>query len=303
MPTWDSSRVIEAKAPAKVNLFLEVVGKRPDGYHDISSIAAPVNLFDELQFEKAQEIELHCDNPDLPADGSNLVVKAAQLLKNRYNVSGGARITLSKRIPIGAGLGGGSSDAATAIIALNELWELGLTLEELIPVAAETGSDVALFLYSGVVHMRGRGEKVTQVEDNLRELRLVLAIPPFGVSTSEVYSRVKVPDAQHRKSASGMLEGFMSGDPELVSRNTYNRLQEAAFMVESQLEEFYDIIACETTLPVRMSGSGSAFYVCCESAEESAEVSQLVANIEDIQVMEVSILKRCPVKSASGAGR
>jgi 4-diphosphocytidyl-2-C-methyl-D-erythritol kinase len=303
MPTWESSRVVEAKAPAKVNLFLEVTGKRPDGYHEISSVAAPVSLFDELTFEKAAGIELDCDNPELPTDESNLVVKAASLLKDRYDVRGGVRVSLRKRIPVSAGLGGGSSNAAAAIVALNDLWELGLTHGEMISVAADTGSDVALFLCEGVVHMRGRGERVSLVENNLPELCLVLAVPPFGLSTADVYSRVRVPDAQHRKSASGMIEGFLNGDWELIARNTYNRLQEAAFRAEPRLEELFEGITRATTLPVRMSGSGSAFFVCCESQGESADVSQLLEEIEGIQVVEALVLKRGPIGSAVGKGR
>ena len=303
MPALKSTRIIEAKAPAKVNLFLEVIGKRPDGYHQISSIAAPVTLYDELTFEKADRIELTCDNQDIPSDDSNLVVKAAKLLQDKCSVSTGARISLRKKIPAGAGLGGGSSDAAAAILALNEMWELGLAFEEMVSIAADTGSDVALFLCGGVVHMQGRGERVSPVENRLREFRLVLAVPPFGVSTAEVYSRVRVPDAQHRKSASGMIEGFAGGNWELVARNTYNRLQQAAYETEPQLEELCESIAGVTQLPVRMTGSGSAFFICCKSADESAEVSQLLAEIEDMHVVEVSVLAPSAAKSTVGAGK
>jgi 4-diphosphocytidyl-2-C-methyl-D-erythritol kinase len=303
MPTWESNRVIKAKAPAKVNLFLEVTAKRPDGYHEISSVVAPVSLFDELSFEKSDRIELACDTPGLPADESNLVVKAARILKESRNISAGVRVTLDKRIPVGAGLGGGSSDAAAAITALNELWELGLTREEMVRVAAETGSDVPLFLYDGVVHVRGRGEKVVEIENNLREFPLVLATVPFGLSTAEVYRRVRIPDTQHLRSAAGTIEGFLSGDWELVARNTFNRLQEAAFKKEPQLEELFESIADATHLPVSMSGSGSAFFVCCESAEASAQVGRLLKEVEEIHAVGVSVLKHNAARSPAGAGR
>ena len=230
-------------------------------------------------------------------------MKSAKLLQDRCSISEGVRISLCKNIPVGAGLGGGSSDAAATIAALNKLWDLNLSHEETVSFAADIGSDVALFLYGGVVHMQGRGEKVTTVENKLHEFYIVLAAPPFGVSTAEVYSRVRVPDTQHRKSTSGMIEGFISGNWELVARNTYNRLQEAAYRTEPQLEELCESVARVTQLPVRMSGSGSAFFICCRSADESAEVSQLLGEIEDMRVMEVSVLKPSEAKFTVGAER
>ncbi|MBI4330022.1 MAG: 4-(cytidine 5'-diphospho)-2-C-methyl-D-erythritol kinase [Chloroflexi bacterium] len=152
--------MIRVLAPAKINLTLEVLSRRPDGYHEICSVVQAVGLYDELTFEGAEDITLTCEGLDLPPE-DNLVVKSARLLGRQTGAAVGARITLRKGIPVGAGLGGGSSDAAATLTALNELWQLGLSRERLAALAAGVGSDVPFFIYGGTALVRGKGETVT----------------------------------------------------------------------------------------------------------------------------------------------
>ena len=151
------------QAPAKVNLFLEVLAKRPDGYHDIETLMVAVNLFDTLKFreEPGGDIRLTCNHPDLSTGSDNLVIRAAALLKQQTGCEKGARIRLTKRIPLAGGLAGGSSDAAATLVGLNRLWKLGLTRARLTDLAKELGSDVAFFFSAPAAWCTGRGERVT----------------------------------------------------------------------------------------------------------------------------------------------
>ena len=156
--------MLTLKAPAKLNLTLEVLGKREDGYHEITSIMQTVGLFDVLHFEQAGHIELSCTARELQFE-DNLVLKAARALKQASGYAGGVRIDLEKQIPWAAGLGGGSSDAAATLLGLNRLWSLGMTPDKLAEIAACLGSDVPFFVYGGTCLTEGRGERLTRLPD------------------------------------------------------------------------------------------------------------------------------------------
>lgn len=176
--------MLTLKAPAKINWFLKILGLRDDGYHEIRSLIHKVTLYDVLKFSTSTDITLR-SNVDIPVD-KNLVYKAMKLLKDRYNVRGGATIQLEKNIPVGAGLGGGSSDSATALIGLNVLWSLHLPDTELCKVAEGLGSDVPFFLHGALSFVEGRGERVIRCKaDSL--LHLLLVKPPFDISTAWAY--------------------------------------------------------------------------------------------------------------------
>src|SRR6476469_7269340 len=179
---------VRVSAPAKVNLFLEVLGKRADGYHEIATLMLAIDLEDELDVAPAEsgELSLTCDDPALPTGPENLVLKAASRLRAETGTSAGARIHLRKRIPWAAGLGGGSSDAAAALEGLNELWKLGLSTAALARVGSDIGSDVPFFLNGPAAWCTGRGEVVTPVKVG-KPLDLVLVKPAEGLGTAEVY--------------------------------------------------------------------------------------------------------------------
>src|SRR3954452_13473605 len=182
-------------APAKVNLHLEVLGRRPDGYHELATLMVAVSLQDTLEFrdDPSGAVRLSGDQPDLAAGPDNLVCRAAELVRRRAGHAGGVSVTLRKRIPLAAGLAGGSSDAAATLAGLNRLWRLGRSNAELARLGAEIGSDVAFFFATPAAWCTGRGEVVTPV--SLGEpLHLVLVCPPVGLSTADVYRGVKVPE-------------------------------------------------------------------------------------------------------------
>jgi 4-diphosphocytidyl-2-C-methyl-D-erythritol kinase len=180
-------------APAKINLSFRIKGRRADGFHEIETLMAPISLADRITIENtgdAREIRFSCDDPSLPSGDDNLVVRAAKLFRQGTNLNDGITISLEKRIPHGAGLGGGSSDAASTLLALNELFDAGLDQAELLKLAAQLGSDVPFFLARSAAVCRGRGEIVEPISLKTK-FHLVLLKPDFGVSTPWAYSKWK----------------------------------------------------------------------------------------------------------------
>lgn len=282
------------RAPAKVNLFLELLGKRTDGYHELATLIVPVGLYDSLEVQPTAdgELSLVCDPPTVPTGPANLVWKAADALRRRFGVTAGAAIRLTKRIPHEAGLGGGSSDAAAAIAALNAVWGLNRTTEELSPVAAEVGSDVAVFLTPGWVALAesdssgpdsrresatlggwctGRGELVTPVPMG-GPLDLVIVKPPVGCPTAEVYRRVKLPDTPVDGRAA--VEAVASGDPTRVAAALHNRLQSAAFDLQPLVRRVYDRLTACDPLGCLLSGSGSCVFAVCRDRPDALRVAR-----------------------------
>jgi 4-diphosphocytidyl-2-C-methyl-D-erythritol kinase len=272
-PTFVAGSALVVAAPAKLNLFLEILGKRPDGYHDLESLIIVVDLFDTLEVGSGSPgtITLTCDPPIVSAGSDNLVMKAALLLRERAGrPEMGATLRLQKRIPLQAGLGGGSSDAAVTLVALNEFWKLALTREQLAGMAAILGSDVAVFLTPPAGWCTGRGEVVTP-ESVGRVLHFVVVCPPVGLATAAVYGQLVVP--QTPIAGVAVREAVRAGDPEAVGRALFNRLEEPAFrlapIVEQQRRRLGSLGPCGAL----MSGSGSAVFAVCRSREEAVRVA------------------------------
>ncbi|MCW5588785.1 MAG: 4-(cytidine 5'-diphospho)-2-C-methyl-D-erythritol kinase [Legionellales bacterium] len=178
--------MIELKSPAKLNLFLHILGQRPDGYHLLESVFQLVNLCDDLHFEKRDSDEIIVEsNVASLVNPQNLIYRAAALLKQRFHITGGIFIRLTKNIPIGGGMGGGSSNAATTLVALNQLWQLKLTHDELQKIGLELGADVPFFIFAQTAWVEGIGEKLTAFTTPHRYF--VLAIPAVEISTQKIY--------------------------------------------------------------------------------------------------------------------
>src|ERR1051326_3197588 len=178
-------------APAKINLSLRVLSRRPDGFHEIKTLIAPISLYDKIDIERQNRwIDFTCDDPTLSTGDDNLVVRAAKLFFERTKLKSGVSIKLEKKIPHGAGLGGGSSDAAATLRGLNELFEAKLSHEELARLGSTIGSDVPFFLFESAAACKGRGELVEPTKLK-KKLSLLLLKPVFGVSSAWAYSRWK----------------------------------------------------------------------------------------------------------------
>jgi 4-diphosphocytidyl-2-C-methyl-D-erythritol kinase len=261
-------------APAKVNLFLEVLGKRPDGYHEIATLMLAIRRYDTLWFQDGAEghadVRLSCNRDNLSTGPDNLIVRAARLLQERTGCTRGCRIRLVKRIPLAAGLAGGSSDAAATLVALNQLWQLGLARTELIALGAELGSDVAFFFHTPAAWCTGRGEIVTPVAAP-RALDLVLVCPNFGCATAEVYRNLVV--LERPADGSAVRDALAAGDMNVLGRLLHNRLEPAAQKVAPRLAELRQRIETLRPAGTLLSGSGSTLFALCRSAVEAARIA------------------------------
>lgn len=244
-------------APAKINLTLQIVGRRPDGFHDLHSWVAPLDLSDELRFTLASDdgIKLMCNDPGVGPTERNLAVRAATTLAHASGIEPRLTIELSKRIPIAAGLGGGSSDAAATLLALNRLWALDWPIERLAAIGADIGSDVPLFVYGAPCLIEGRGERVTPLSRG-PAWSVVLVLPAFGVSTTAVYRELRASDRAARIALPDLIRGA-ADDP---MPNLFNDLEAPAFRVEPRLGELHNELEQDFCRPVRMSGSGSTLF-------------------------------------------
>lgn len=263
-------------APAKVNLFLEILGKRPDGYHDLVTAMLAVNLFDTLVLQPAPEgsLNLTSSEPGLSRAEDNLIVKAARLLQRETGRSDGAAIRLVKRIPMQAGLGGGSSDAAAALAGLNRLWNLRLSQAKLAELGGSLGSDVAFFLNGDAAWCTGRGEIVEPIAVG-RALDLVLVCPPLGCSTPEVYRGLTVP--ANPVSGAGLRHAIQKGDIDAILSGLHNRLSESALRLAPPLSEYLEKLRNLGPEGVLLSGSGSTVFALCRSRAEAKGLARAYA--------------------------
>jgi 4-diphosphocytidyl-2-C-methyl-D-erythritol kinase len=247
---------IQVFAPAKVNLFLEIVSKRPDGYHNLESLMAQVSLWDTLAFENAPagELSLEIDIPGLDEGESNLIIKAARLLWAETGKNPGAKMRLTKRIPMEAGMGGGSSDAAAALFGLNFLWGLSLTQIQLQNLGARLGSDVSFFLSAPAALCTGRGELCEPVLGG-QPIWLVLVQPDFGLSTKEIYGALKVSQTPH--SSEAFVQAWKRGSFTDICAQIYNRLEEPALAIRPEIGLWKSHLISFGASASVMTGSGS----------------------------------------------
>lgn len=250
---------MQVLAPAKINLSLRILGRRDDGLHEIETFIAPVSLYDEVTIEKeGKGINFQCDDPSVPTGEKNLVVRAANVFFGATKLQPAMTIKLKKRIPHGAGLGGGSSDAAATLLALNRVFETNLTREDLVRLASGIGSDVPFFLFESCALCRGRGEIVTRA--NLPEhLSILLLKPDFGVETPWAYSRWQ---------ASREIRGVNYSGQEFGGHRFINDLERPVF------EKFVSLAQVKTWLlkqpevgAALMSGSGSTMFAVLRNAQ------------------------------------
>ena len=253
-------------ANAKVNFTLEVFGKRADGYHALRSVVMPISLSDTLDIEVTDDGEMTSDT----GYDDDLCVKAARVLRNvrLFDCSNvrmpGVRIRVKKRIPAGGGLGGGSADAAAVLRALNELWKIGLSREELAEVGAQVGSDVPALVLGGPVIMEGRGEKVSPIEQsnnpNNRTIHLVLVNPGVHSSTKEVYAACEARPLDGEDLTAKMVAALKTGDPGKIAAALMNDLQPPAVKIHPEIADALVSLKTAGVIGAMMSGSGSSVF-------------------------------------------
>lgn len=262
-------------AAAKVNLALEVLSRRADGYHEIATVMQAVDLSDRLTLEEAPAIEVRTGAPDVPTDARNLAYRAAAALQAAAKVERGVRITLEKRIPVAAGLGGGSVDAAAVLLGLNQLWALRWPLERLEELAVGLGMDVPFFLRGGAALGTGRGERLTALRSAV--LALVLVNPRFPVSTAETYGRMTPALYSDGGRSRAMAEALAGRRPERVAASLYNALGLAAREAYPQIGQMEAALTAAGALGAMMSGSGPTVFGVARSWEQARQIRRRVA--------------------------
>jgi 4-diphosphocytidyl-2-C-methyl-D-erythritol kinase len=277
---------VEKPSPCKVNLILNILGKRPDGFHELETVMQPVALHDTLvvrQGTAGKGIVLTCSEPGLPTDSGNLVYRAAErfLAAAPVAVGAGLQIHLEKRIPMAAGLGGGSGNAAVTLLALNELFGHPLTVAELHPIAAALGSDIPFFLQDGPALATGRGEVIESLPPfaALRGTALVLIHPGFGIATAWAYRELaRFPSALNgRPGRARELVTLLEGaDPAAAGRAFYNSLEAPALEKHPLLALYQEFLRAEGALAALMSGSGSTTFAVAPNLAAARELEEKV---------------------------
>jgi len=250
---------IQLKARAKINLTLDVIGKRPDGYHEVAMVMQAIDLYDLITLTTIKDgIAVSANHPEIPTGPENLVYKAAEILRPK-GFSGGVHLHIEKNIPMAAGLAGGSTDAAAVLVGLNRLWRLNRSEEELLDLGSRIGSDVPFCILGGTALATGRGEKLTPLPA-APEIWLVLAKPPLGVSTKEVYGRFEAGRVSLRPDNEAMLRALAAGDTGGIAGNMVNVLESVTLRLCPQVSALKEQLVRAGAAAALMSGSGPTVF-------------------------------------------
>ena len=269
---------MEVPAYAKLNLTFEVLGRRSDGFHQITTIMQTIGLADVLRIEPNSELRVDCEYPELDGE-QNLAWRAAVELAKAGNVEPRARITIEKHIPVGMGLGGGSSDAAAALLGLNRLWDLGLSLDELASVAAGLGSDVSFFLWGGTALAQGRGEQITRLP-SLPPLAITLVFPDLVIpnKTAGMYSKLTLAQFSDGGVTRQLVQILTTGQfvRESVGGLVFNAFSELAARTYPGLAELCREVASQGGPAMHLCGAGPAMFTLPSSEEEHQSIAELL---------------------------
>ncbi len=245
---------------AKVNLGLKVISRRPDGFHDIFTVFQTISLKDTITFAPSDKIRLTCTDPNIPVDGSNIILKAVDALKERYSIRNGVTIHLDKKIPSPGGLGGGSSNAAVTLLALRRLWGLDVSTDDLVATARSLGSDVPFFLVGGTAIGSGRGTEIEPIDDIGEAMGLVVT-PDIDVSTAEAYQAMTVPNLTNREVERILLNcRFEAKRPDFLARKLINDFEKTVFARFPDIGEARQTLADLGASPAMMCGSGASVF-------------------------------------------
>ena len=284
--------MIMIKAYAKINLTLDILGQRPDGYHEVAMVMQSVGLYDTLQLEKAAKgIQLEIDVPGLAADASNLAWKAAQLVMDTYGIREGVRITLTKRIPKASGLAGGSADAAAVLRGMDRLFALQCSEDELCSLGAKLGSDVPFCILGGTMLATGRGEQLRRLPD-FPACSVVLAKPPISVSTAWAYQNYDAQGAEHHPDNGAMEKEIIAGNLKGASNLLCNVLESVTIKKYEEISRYKKIMMEQGALASMMSGSGPTVFALADTPEAAERIAAAMRAGTDGAVFSVNVVGR-----------
>jgi 4-diphosphocytidyl-2-C-methyl-D-erythritol kinase len=267
------------KAPAKINWTLDVIGKRDNGYHDVEMIMQSIGLYDRVMLREIRAgIRLRSNSRNIPLGSGNIAWKAAELIRRQYRIGRGVEIYLQKGIPIGAGLAGGSADAAAVLVGLNQMWNLGLDELTLKDLGASLGADIPFCISGGTALARGIGE-ILEPLPSADGIWMVVVKMPFNVSTRLVYEALKWEDIQNRPSTEKMIKCLTAGDLEGIGTLMCNVLEEVTIRLHPQIQDIKEQLINHGALGSLMSGSGPAVYGIFENRSRAAKAHQVFCNM------------------------
>ncbi|KAF1295283.1 4-(cytidine 5'-diphospho)-2-C-methyl-D-erythritol kinase [Enterococcus sp. JM4C] len=260
------------KAPAKINLGLDVLHKRSDGYHELEMIMSSVDLADRLTIEEIAEnkIIIETNRAFLPVDQRNHVYQAAMIVKERYGIDQGIKVSIKKSIPVAAGLGGGSTDCAAALRGLNRLWDLDLSVEELAAIGMEVGTDVPYCVYGKTALITGKGEKITPIPD-MPQCWVVLVKPRMSVSTGKVFKEVNM-DELHHPNIDELKAAIYANDYHRMTQAVGNSLEAITIKRHPIIQQIKDRMIKYGADATLMSGSGPTVYALCQQHSRAQRI-------------------------------
>ncbi len=276
---------LQFSAYAKINLTLDVLGKRADGYHEVEMIMQSIDLHDQISLQEQKSgIDILVNHPLVPNDEDNLAYRAASLLMETSQVNSGVRIEIAKNIPVAAGLAGGSSDAAAVLVGLNQLWNLGLSKQELMELGSQLGADVPFCILGGTVLAKGIGTELIPVE-SLPEIDLVLVKPEISISTKDIYSRYSPALVKRKPELKAMLTGIRERNIQTIKANLVNVLEDITLHYYPEVQRIKDQMLEMGLSSVLMSGSGPTLFALVDSSEIAEKCVNQLKSVINGQVI------------------
>jgi len=270
--------ILKLKAEAKINLSLDVIGKRPDGYHDVKMIMQSVSLFDIVTIEAIQEgIEIYSNSRWVPSDSRNTTWKAANLLINKFGINYGVRINIDKRIPVAAGLGGGSADAAAVLKGINSLFDLGISYEELAAIGKEIGADVPFCVRGGTMLAEGIGERLTPLKP-MKNVNIVIVKPNIAVSTAWVYKNLDLEKIEEHPDTELLVNAVNLSQHGIIAKNMKNVLEYVTISKYQVIDTIKKKLVSLGALGSMMSGSGPSVFAIFEDAASAKNAFDKIKN-------------------------
>lgn len=269
---------IKLKSRAKINLSIDVLGKRKDGYHLVEMIMQTIDLYDLIEIQEIQDnqIILKSDSNEIPLDSNNLIYKAATIIKQEFNINKGVEVYIEKNIPVAAGMAGGSSNAAAILVGLNKLWNLNLSDQKLEEIGLKLGADVPFCINGGAVLASGIGEKLTPIKGLTKDTCILVCKPDLFVSTKEVYECIDSKDIEKRPDNKFLIECLKNEDTVQLAKNMFNVLEEVTVEKHPVIKQIKNTMIKNKALGAMMSGSGPTVFGLYKNKEDAMQCKSIL---------------------------
>ncbi|MDB8805817.1 4-(cytidine 5'-diphospho)-2-C-methyl-D-erythritol kinase [Romboutsia sp. 1001216sp1] len=269
---------IELKSRAKINLSIDVLGKRDDGYHLVEMIMQTIDLYDVIKIKQldTNDVVIKSNSSHIPLDNDNIVYKAIELLRQRFNINKGIEVFIEKNIPVAAGMAGGSSNAAAILVGLNKLWKLNLTEQELQELGLKLGADVPYCISGKTALAEGIGEKLSYIKGLPKNISILICKPNLFVSTKDVYQGLDLNNIENRPNNKLLIECLEKGDIDSLSKNMSNVLENVTSKIHKEINEIEEIMMANSALGSMMSGSGPTVFGLFDKSENALKCKDIL---------------------------